>query len=634
MATIAALVPYPEMCSSAREISRLFPSLPVMTIEHAESDSVALRAKELEQNGCEIIISRGLHAALIKEAVRLPVVEIHVTMQDLGALVLDIKKQLGKKSPRIALIGFENMMCDTSDFRRLFSVSVERYMINATSDPYRSLIAAVHRAAADGCDAVMGGRTVCREADQLGLCCGFIPGSTESIRAAFEQAKHVSYAVDLKKQDNAEIQAMLDHTFNDILQIDALGKILRSNASASSLLESRGHRLIGSSIGSLFPDLLPQILKSVFSEGEDLHLATLYKNQEVIIHAAPIFVDDVIASAILTLHEGRRIMEMSSDLRYEQYLQGSLARWHFEDLPSSAAASADNIRNLRRLATLDVPLLLQGEAGCGKGILAQCVHNDSSFRNNAYIAMDCSAYSPDHLDEYLFGQFNSPDTTCLVAQAQYGTLYLSNIDVLSDELQYKLLRLIRGSYVQNGTNRPQKSVLRLIVSTQNDLMGALQRHSFREDLYYTLKSIAIPILPLRERRDEILSWVSLSLKHWRNIYSRTVHLTKDAEQLLVQYDWPGNLSELHNLCKQVVLLSEKRTINDVFLQRLLLSLSPSIEPSSGQIIRYRDPAAERLLSLLKQNNGNRQATAAALGISTTTLWRRMKKYGIDRDLSY
>lgn len=634
MALAAALVPYPEMCSSAREISRLFPSLPILTIEHVESDTVAARAKELERDGCDIIISRGLHAALIKDATHIPVVEIHVSMQDLGVLVLDIKKRLGKSSPRIALIGFENMMCDTSDFRRLFGVTVDRYMINATSDPYRALVSAVHRAISDGCDAVIGGRTVCREADNLGVCCGFIPGSYESIRTAFEQAKHVAYAVDLEKKNNAEIQTMLDYTFNGILQIDSSGIIQRANASASVILESQGKTLLGDCIRQLLPDLFQEMSQSVFREGEELHFATLFKQQEITVHAAPIFVEDSVQGAILTLHEGRRIMEMSSDLRYEQYLRGSLARWRFDDLPVSSAEGKTVLKKMRRLASLDTPLLLTGEPGSGKGILAQCIHNESPFRKNAFVAVDCLAYSHKQLDELLFGRPDSPDALSMVSLAQNGTLYLSNIDTLSESLQYRLLRLINGSFFHNGTGRPQKSSLRLIVSTRNDLMPLLQERAFREDLYYTLKPVELPVLPLRERKDEILPWVRISLKQWGTRYSRTVHLTKDAESYLLDYSWPGNLSELHNLCKQMVLLSEKRTVNDVLVRRMAESLSPAVDPDSGQIIRYRESGAEKLVELLKKNRGSRQATAEELGISTTTLWRRMKKYGIDRDLTF
>lgn len=632
MAVAAALVPYPEMCSSAKEISRLFPSLPIVSIEHVESEDVAARAKELEQAGCDIIISRGLHAALIKESTRIPVVEIHVSMQDLGVLMLDIKTQLGKSRPRIALIGFENMMCDTSDFRRLFGVVVDRYMINATSDPYRALTAAVHRAISDGCDAVVGGRTVCREADALGVCCGFIPGSYESIRAAFEQAKHVAYAVDLEKNNNAEIQTMLDYTFNGILRIDSAGTILRANASASALLTSQGRSLIGDSIEAILPDLFREIELSVLQEGEELHFATLFKQQEITVHAAPVFVADTVRGAILTLHEGRRIMEMSSDLRYEQFLRGDLARWHFDDFPVSSADGKNVLKQMRRLASLDTPLLLTGETGSGKGILAQCIHNESPFRKNAFVALDCRAYTSSQLDETLFGRHNVPDSPCLVSQAQNGTLYLSNIDALSEELQYKILRLINGSYFHNGIGRPQKSTLRFLASTRVNLMARLQSGSIREDLYYTLKPLEIPVLPLRDRPDEILPWIHISLNQWSKRYSRTLHLTKDAEDFLVGYSWPGNLSELHNLCRQMVLLSEKRTVNEVFVRRMTENLSPSVEPDSGQIIRYRETAAEELVEVLKRHRGNRQATAEELGISTTTLWRRMKKYGIDRNL--
>lgn len=423
MAGAAVLVPYPEMCELAEEMFMAYPRVTRFCVEYVQNEQVEERAKELEKQGCDMIMARGLHAMKIKRAVKLPVVEIRVTAQELGELVLDIRDELGEERPCIALIGFENMLCDTSRFDRLYAVELRRILVSGTTDTENALQAAVRKAIRDGCRAVLGGKVVCETAAETGLCHRFIPGSRESLRAAFDLAAHIGYAIDLEKKNRAEIEAMLNASLDGIIRVDAAGTVLWANASAYRLLKASRERFPGSRLSAAFPALHNEILeKSLSEETEAYSIVRLSGKREIIVNAVPIRIDRQIKGALLTLREGRRVVEMNDELHRELYHRGYLAHWKFEQLPMKSAEGQHLIRRAKQISRYDAPVLLTGETGSGKGIFAQCMHSENL--EGVFFALDCQAFRAETLDFLLFG---SPQDTapCLAETARDGTIYLS-----------------------------------------------------------------------------------------------------------------------------------------------------------------------------------------------------------------
>ena len=219
----------------------------------------------------------------------------------------------------------------------------------------------------------------------------------------------------------------------------------------------------------------------------------------------------------------------------------------------------------------------------------------------------------------------------LVEAAQDGTIFLSNIEFLSEELQYKIHRLTRGIFLHNGSNKPMEVSVRLIAATHTPLITKVENGSFRSDLYYAINALGITVPPIRQRREDILGWIDIYLREWKKRYDRVIHLTQGAKDYLTGYDWPGNLNQINSVCEQMMLLAERRNIDEGFLKRQIEQLTPKTLPGTEQLVVYRDEHAVEIEELLRQYGGNRQKVAEALGISKTTLWRHMKKFGIDRD---
>lgn len=316
MASVAVLVPYQEMRELAEEMFGAYPQLVPFCVEYVQNEQVEERARELEKQGCDMIMARGLHAITIKRAVKLPVVEIRVTAQELGELILDIREELGKERPKIGLIGFENMLCDTSRFERLYTVELRRYLVSGTTDTENTLKSTVRKAIGDGCRAVLGGAVVCRTAADAGLCHRFIPGSRESLRAAFDLAKHIGYAIDQEKRNRAEIEAMLNASLDGIVRVNADGTVLWANASAYRLLNAPRETLAGHQISTVFPALNRDILgKSMSDETEAYTILRPSGKREIIVNTVPIRVGGHISGALLTLHEGLGVQPLADSVQ-------------------------------------------------------------------------------------------------------------------------------------------------------------------------------------------------------------------------------------------------------------------------------------------------------------------------------
>lgn len=631
MAKAAVLVPNQELCSIAQPLIDEFPSLSLMTIEYIKTEQVSLRARELERHGCDLIVARGVHAHIIKRDVKLPLVEIRVTQQELASVMLDLKEELGLPCPKIALIGFSNMFSDTDHFNRLFDIDLRLYMVKQNDE----LDDAVEHAFADGCNAVIGGDIVCKSAQKEKLPYRFIPSGQESLRNALGTATRVAYAIDMEKRNSAEINALLNYTFNGIIQVDSSGIVRRINRISNDLLECPTAAVLGRPILEILPNLSRELLENALKRGQEAYAFMLdIHHKAIVVNIAPILVENQIEGAVLTFQEGQRLIEMDSEMRRELYQRGFVAKHSFENMIQEDPETVQMLELAKRISKFTAPILLTGETGSGKNILAQCIHNESLVHSNAFVSIDCSAWLPETIDNMLFGNFTVRKDSIVdsyAEMAQGGTLYLSHVEMLPLETQYKLLCLIRGRFLHNGPSRPVAANVRVIASTAVNLISRVEKGEFRSDLYYALNVLSLEVLPLRRRRADILGWMVLYLDEWQKKYKRYVHLTQGARNYLLDYDWPGNLDQLCSVCERLVLLTQKRNIDEVFLRQQLEQVTPRLLPGTEQIVLYKDQKAVEIAALLKKHHGNRQKVADELGVSKTTLWRYLKKFNITSD---
>jgi len=633
MAKVAILLPYLEMCEIARPLVGDYRNLSVMCVEYAKTEKIAQRARELERQGCELIIARGLHARIIKTVVEVPLVEMRVTTQELGRVMLELKRELGLDRPSIGLICFDNMVGDTAQLDELFGIDLHRFPVTHN----RELLPSVEQAVREGCHAVIGGDLVCERSRILGLPCRFLPSGKESMLNALDTASRMCYAIDLEKRNSSEMNVMLDNIFSGIAQVDSGGVIRRVNRAGYDILGRRPDQVLGLPAAEVLPGLSGQVLEEILrGEKEGYSLVMDIRRRTVMVNVAPIPAEDGRGGAILTFQEGRRIIEMDSELRRELYLRGYIAKFTFERVFDRNQDIAPSVALAKRIAKYSAPILLIGEAGCGKSMMAQCIHNESMAKGNAFVPLDCSAWLPETLDNMLFGNYTTKKDSpaCMVELAQDGTLYLNHVEALPMETQYKLLSLVQGRFLHNGSNRPTTANVRVIAATGANLIAKIEQGSFRSDLYYAVSALTLELPPLRKCPEDVLNWVDFYLESWQDRYKRFVHLTNGAREFLKRYDWPGNLDQVNNVCERIVLLTEKRTIDEVFVRRQLERVTPRLAPGTEKTVVFKDRKGMEIAELLRKHGGSREKVAAELGVSKTTLWRYMKKYGIEPDFTY
>jgi transcriptional regulator with PAS, ATPase and Fis domain len=286
-----------------------------------------------------------------------------------------------------------------------------------------------------------------------------------------------------------------------------------------------------------------------------------------------------------------------------------------------------------RIAPFDSSVLITGESGVGKEVVARLIHTRSSRSKGPFLAINCGALPETLLDSELFGHkagsFTgaSSDHAGLFEAAAGGTLFLDEIGEISHATQVKLLRVLQEREIRRvGESRNRPINVRVLAATNRDLAAGMASGKFRDDLYYRLRVVEVAIPPLRERREDILPLARFFVERFRSKLSLpALRLSPEAFRFLTSYTWPGNVRELENAIEHAAVLSrDGRLTPDLFPSAVVHgspSLSRSGAPSLDELTRAH------VEDVLRQTGGSRSRAAKILGISTTTLWRKLKRSG-------
>jgi transcriptional regulator with PAS, ATPase and Fis domain len=278
------------------------------------------------------------------------------------------------------------------------------------------------------------------------------------------------------------------------------------------------------------------------------------------------------------------------------------------------------------LQSSDATILLTGESGTGKEVLAQAIHANSPRRGNRFVAVNCAALPGELLESELFGHVRGAFTGAVrdrvgrVELASGGTLFLDEIGDVPLPLQVKLLRFLQQkTFERVGDSHTRKADVRIIAATNADLRRLIVEGRFREDLYYRLRVVPIEIPPLRDRREDIEPLARFLVVRVAGRHGRDVRFSPDALRALLHYRWPGNVRELENAIEYAVAVGRGQTIQPEDLPHEIFEPREDAGPVGE---------AESLRAALERHRWNREATARALGIGRTTLWRRMREAGL------
>lgn len=631
MSKIAILLPKEYMLEQARNVIRE-DELDIDILKVIKTSDSVYEARQAVEQGAEVVLARGVQAAFIRQYTNIPVAELTLTGQEIGLMIASAKKKVpDKKCPQIALIGFKNMFSDTTYADELFGIRLKFYDIAAIEQAAEKVNLAIQ----EGADVLLGGDTVNALAAQKGIPAQFIDSTEESIRSAIGVAKKMILTAEAEKNFTAQFETVLDNSYNGILEIDENKEIMIVNRAGEELFHKKASQLEGTALEKVIPELEQRYIDDVLSGKRDSFMTSVYvAGVPMMLTAAPIQYENKIRGAIISLYRNASVRKNDADELHSYYLKGYVAHAHFSDIRITGKEMEYCVELSKMYALSKNPVLICGEDGTDKEKLAQCIHNNSSYKAGPFVAVNCSGMTEQMQVDRLFGNPDAEDESMkkgALAIGDHGTIVISEIEKLSLLCQYRLYRAIRyDSLIQNDLERSQTLDNRIIAITGADLYQYVEQGRFRQDLYYLLNSLTVEIPPLRKRPQDIRAIVEDCRVRFTKRYARFPKIAEDAMEALAGFGWQGNEIQLESFCERLFLTSPKKTITSDYVYFLLDTLYPVKERISedGTTVIYQHPEAARLTELLEKHQGNRSAVAKELGISTTTLWRRMKKYGV------
>jgi DNA-binding NtrC family response regulator len=341
------------------------------------------------------------------------------------------------------------------------------------------------------------------------------------------------------------------------------------------------------------------------------------------------FVNEDVKQTISRLLENRRLRNENQALRQQ------LGRLAGKDFVSNSLEIKKIFETLEKVIPSKSSILLLGESGTGKGMIAEIIHYNSSRSEKAFVSINCSAI-PENLIEsellgYKKGAFTgaNSDKTGLIVTADGGTVFLDEIGDMPLALQAKILRVIEtGEVLPLGDTKTKYVDVRIIAATNKDLQEEVKNGRFREDLFYRLDVIELTIPPLRNRTEDITLLADYFLERFNREHNKVIGgLSEEALNLMIDYDWPGNVRELRNVMERAVLLC---TSSEITGEELPVKFKKQDADKGSNLKDMLDYFERQLIvERLSRSNWNKNETAKELGVDLATLYRKMKKLGIE-----
>ena len=319
------------------------------------------------------------------------------------------------------------------------------------------------------------------------------------------------------------------------------------------------------------------------------------------------------------------------------YMKGHLEKiTRFDNIIGRSAPMEAIFKLIPEVAASEASVLLTGETGTGKELIAKAIHAKSGRSHRPFIAINCGAIPDTLLESELFGHQKGAFTGAIQARKGFlevvsgGTLFLDEVGEISQKMQVDLLRVLDNKKITRiGSTNPVDVDFRLISATRRDLEAAIGAGRFREDFFYRINVIQIPVPPLRQRREDIPLLLSCFLEKYSQETSKQVdHVSRDTVAELKRYDWPGNVRELENAVERAVVLSKSRTLRTEDFAFLRPSPGPAVETAT-----LRAMERTHVLNMLEKYDWNITHAAKILDINRVTLHKKIKRYELKRNPS-
>lgn len=632
--SIVFIAPSEGMARTARRIAAGFPDGFEVAVGLL-TDAVPL-ARRFEKAGAEAFISRGGTILALRESgIVTPIVEMQITGRDLALALAKARNLVSLDRSRVGVVSFPNMTSQLREFIPFLSFDLRCYELSTEAN----VESVIDEAAADGSDVILGGIVTVDAAKRRGMPAVLIESGKTAFRFAFEEARRIVQARRLESRKAEELKAILEYADEGIVAVNASGEITLLNPAARAMLEPVADVGMGRApVG--FPgevDLGVTLTSGEEDTGRIVHLG----RARAVVNRVPIRVGGEVAGAVATLRDVTRIQEMEELVRRDKHEKGHLARFRFEDILARDPAMRRTLDLARRYARTRATVVIHGETGVGKELLAQSIHNASDRASFPFVAVNCAALPESLLESELFGYVDGAFTGAskrgkpgLFELAHRGTLFLDEVSEIPLGLQGRLLRALQErEVVRLGHDRVTPVDVRVISATNRNLRDLAERGDFRSDLYWRLEVLCLSVPPLRSRKADILPLLRKFLCDADACRGSGNPFSPECEEFLEAYFWPGNIRELRNFCERVAAVCDGESLDRARARELLGTVSAgdgdlrnSAQPRTASPVVGRRLDDDRLLEAVRESSGMEEA-ARRLGIHRSTLWRRLKRLG-------
>lgn len=540
-----------------------------------------------------------------------------------------------KYSNRIGVVGFDNLIKGANKLKGILPVDLVAETVNHINE----IDSKINEMAQRGINTIIGGTAVVNSTQKFGMIGILLDSGEEAILDAVREAKNI-LKVQLQEKEKTEIlKSIIDFAYDGIIGIDKEGKITVFNPVAAKIVGISMQQVVGRYINDVIANTgMLRILRTGETElGEFQGIG----ETSIVTNRVPIIVNGGVIGAVATFQEVERIQKIERQIRKKLFLKGHIAKSTFDDIVGSSKAITQVKNKARSFAKVDSTILLLGDTGTGKELFAQSIHRASDRHDKPFVAVNCAALPENLLESELFGYVEGAFTGArkegkpgLFELAHTGTIFLDEISEMASKVQARFLRVLQEKEVTRiGDDRVVPVDVRVIAATNCDLLNLVEEGIFREDLYYRLCVLLLKLPTLQQRKEDIPDLVRYFIrKKSKEIGKKVEDISPEALNILMSYRWPGNVRQLANIIERLVVLCEEREIGlDVISEGLegwsipeKNSISDFYEDNKKNMGVLQNAEIQLIKKILEETGGNKTLAAERLGISVTTLWRRLR----------
>lgn len=458
----------------------------------------------------------------------------------------------------------------------------------------------------------------------------------------------LSLELDNVKEINNDLDAIIESVADGIVVGSADGMILRANSAYLQITGIQEKEFVGKNVRELINQgyMNKSVTEMVFRTKSRVNVVDIRSGKELLMTGAPVFNEEKEVTRVVTivrdiseLTELKGKLEQAEDAknRYLKELEHFRSQNAFKKIITKNNDMQKKLDTAYHVARVDSTVLILGESGVGKELIAQLIHRASHRSEKPFIKINCGAIPANLLESEFFGYEAGSFTGALkegkkglFELADGGTLFLDEVGELPLEHQVKVLRAIQEKEILRvGGKKTIKLDIRIIAATNRDLEEMIREKAFREDLYYRLNVVPMTIPPLRQRKEDVIPIALELLARYNTAYGYQKWIHPEVMDCLLNYDWPGNIRELENTIERLVVTSMDDCITkDAMAEIKTIDVHPA--PNGLTSLKaFLEKEENRLLEEAYRLMGSTRKAAAVLGISQSSMVKKMKKYGIE-----